>query len=92
VKMIESCGVVGVRGRSARSGRGLDRGRGSMRGARRSVTRTQSVARGWAGSIGWLGGLGDGSIGPSLKVMNSMCVYIYTYIQYIYIEPGLNMY
>jgi hypothetical protein len=72
--------------------RGLDRGRGStlcvrgsMWGARESVTwgargsilRTRSVARGWAGPIGWLGGLGDGPIGPSPRVMNSMCVYIY---------------
>jgi hypothetical protein len=26
---------------------------------------------------GWLTGPGDGSMGPSLRVMNSMCVYIY---------------
>jgi hypothetical protein len=72
-KMTGSHGVVGVQDLSARSvgaassrsGRGLDRGCGSTR----------------AGPISWLGGLGDGSIGRSPRVMNTMCVcvYIYTY-------------
>jgi hypothetical protein len=101
-KMTESHRVVGVCGRSARSGpHRLDWGaawtggagqHGARAGARAganesvtlgacgSTTRTRSVARGWAGSIGWLGGLGNGSIGPSPRVMNIMYVCIYIHI------------
>jgi hypothetical protein len=40
------------------------------------------------GSVGHavdrLPGLGDGPMGPSLRVMNSILVYTYTYVLYIY--------
>jgi hypothetical protein len=42
---------------------------------------------GSAGSLGWLTGLGDGSMGASPRVMNSICVCVY--ILYIYLELGL---
>jgi hypothetical protein len=42
-------------------------------------------------SVAWLTGPGDGSMGPSPKVMNNVYIYIHAYIDTLlnYSEPGL---
>jgi hypothetical protein len=70
--------VSSVGATSARLGCGLNQGRGSTRCTHGSTWGArESVARMWAGPIGWLSSLGDESIGPSPKAMNTVCVYIY---------------
>jgi hypothetical protein len=63
--------------------RGLHPTRGWLAEPIPSVGSEWARGVGSAGSLGWLTGVGDGSMGPSPRVMNSICVCVYIYCIFI---------